>query len=174
MTIEKIPTSLVQGQTLTVEDTLSGASSATLHFRGTSTDLQVPAKMTGQTARMELTTANIDPGQYTLEIFAKLAGGTDTLLLRGQLEIKPPVEAACLEYDSQLGLSQAERIVVSLENYIERGAASPHKRYKINNRELERYSMSELLSLLNYYRRRAAEEKRKREGRSRGRVMFSL
>ena len=55
-------------------------------------------------------------------------------------------------------------MVEKLEAMLEGNASKGVRRYKINNRELERYSVSELMEMLTYWKRQAAIEARKAKG----------
>jgi hypothetical protein len=62
--------------------------------------------------------------------------------------------------------SQAQKNVDALEAMVSGTGAQLVHRYKINNRELQNYSVKELLELLSYWRGRLQNEKRKARGES--------
>jgi hypothetical protein len=128
------------------------------------------AQVTGYTAQFSVSTENLEPGIYGLEVWATISG-KKTLIRQTRLVLKASIATQGSNVDQR---SQAERIVAAIEDYIERGAQSPNRRYRINNREIERYMISELLKLLDYYKRIAASEKRKRTGQNRSRILFKL
>lgn len=55
--------------------------------------------------------------------------------------------------------SQAEKMVDMIEAMIAGNASEGVRRYKINNRELERYSVEELLKLLSYWKQQLKRER---------------
>ena len=62
--------------------------------------------------------------------------------------------------------STARQIVEKIEAMIAGNAGEGVRRYKINNRELERYSVAELLQLLSYWKAQVRIEERKELGKS--------
>ncbi len=62
--------------------------------------------------------------------------------------------------------TKAREIIDKIENMMSKAPAEGVRRYKINNRELERYSMRELLDLLAYWRRRFRTADRKLQGKT--------
>ncbi len=62
--------------------------------------------------------------------------------------------------------STARKAVKNIEAILAGGATIEARRYKINNRELERYSIAELLQLLSFWRKELADEERKEKGAS--------
>lgn len=110
-------------------------------------------------------TAEWVPGLYRFEVWATLAdnsrmiAGRGTLLVGASLESAPGGE----DYDPR---TRAQRMVEKIEAMLEGNASAGVRRYRINNRELERYTLSELMDLLAYWKRQAAIEARKNAGTS--------
>lgn len=80
----------------------------------------------------------------------------------GTLRVLPDLAAADAEFD---GRSHAERTLEAIEAVIEGRASKDQDSYRINNRELRRTSISQLLRLRDVYRAEVAREKAKRRGR---------
>ena len=63
--------------------------------------------------------------------------------------------------------TDAEKMVTAIESHLSSNGSDPTwASYRINNRELRRYSVPELLQLLAYYKRVVVREKRTARGRS--------
>ena len=76
--------------------------------------------------------------------------------------------AGNIQLDDVLGVGDerttARTIVENIEAMMKGNATEGVRRYKINNRELERYSVAELMQLLSYWRHRMMQEERKDRG----------
>lgn len=165
----QLPEKLTVGERILIADSFTGIASGTLYLRGLSS-LDVMGTVSGDSIEFEVNTEGLEPGLYSVAIWV-LVDGQDRQVFRSRMKLLADIADQSAGTDQR---TQAERIVEALEDFIERGASSPHRRYKINNRELERHSLREVLELLNYYRRRVAAETRKRTGRKRPGVKFSL
>lgn len=112
--------------------------------------------------RSSFDTSPSAPGLYSFETWA-FRGSTERLLIeRGQTKILPSILSGSSDEADQRSLAQ--RMVDMIEAMIAGNASAGVKRYRINNRELERYSLGELMQLLNYWRNRVAIENRKALG----------
>lgn len=90
------------------------------------------------------------------EIWERLSAGRCTLRERGSIAFTASAGTAGAAYDPR---SVAEKTVAMLEKALS-GATDPTvKSYQINNRRIDRYSATELLDLLKYWRTRLAAEK---------------
>lgn len=165
----RFPAQLTVGERILIADSFAGIATGMLYLRGPSS-LDVAGVVSGDSIEFDLNTEGLDPGLYSVAIWA-VVDGQDCQVFRSRMQLLADIANQVAGTDQR---TQAERIVEALEDFIERGASSPHRRYKINNRELERHTMREVLDLLNYYRRRVAAETRKRTGRKRAGVKFSL
>lgn len=165
----EIPETITKGEALEISDSIAGVDSGELFLRGPSIHDE-NAVIDGDTFTFTVDTVTLEAGLYSLAIWLVI-DGTNTLITQSRLEVLANIGDETEPSDQR---SQAERIVDALEDFIERGASSPNRRYKINNRELERYTMSDLLDLLNYYKRQVAAENRARTGKGRAAVRFSL
>jgi hypothetical protein len=158
------PTSITAGETLKACLSVAGAASVVAYVVG-------PGKQTvefdqdGDTWQTSTDTAGWAAGLYRFEVWVSLDDRTSRIEERGTLTV-----AASLEdteggegYDPR---TRAQRMVEKIEAMLEGNASAGVRRYRINNRELERYSVSELMDLLAYWKRQAAIETRKAKGQS--------
>ena len=79
----------------------------------------------------------------------------------GQLEVLPDLAAVSGPHD---GRSHAKRVLDALEAVIEGRATVDQSSYKINNRELSRTPIPDLISLRKYYRAEVLRERNKASG----------
>lgn len=114
------------------------------------------------------------PGAYSFELWADLSSGGRKLLEKGVCKVSPSlISGDVTELDPR---SIAQIIVENIEAFIAGTASKGVKSYKINNRELDRYSLVELTEILNIYRARWKAETRLACGGSPfgGRIVFNF
>lgn len=108
------------------------------------------------------TTAGWVPGTYWFT--ARATRGDDVVEVdSGQLEITPDLASAAEGFDGQ---THAERTLAAIEAVIEKRASLDQERYRINNRELYRTPIADLLKLRDLYRAEVRREKAARCGKS--------
>lgn len=131
-----------------------------LHLRGPS-QANVPLDgLTGNFVAAPSVTADWKAGRYYWAIRA--ASNDDVReLQKGELTILPDIAATGSDFD---GRSQAERTLDAVNAVIEGRASIDQERYRINNRELYRTPISDLLKLQTHYRRLVATEKQRAAG----------
>lgn len=98
-------------------------------------------------------------GLYAFELWAVSSSSSRTILERGQLTAKPSLFSSGV--DQLDPRSKAQKMVEMIEQMMAGNAAAGVRRYRINNRELERYSLAELLQMLGHWKRQAQIENRK-------------
>jgi len=104
------------------------------------------------------------PGDYSYSLRA--TDGTEVLELEsGRVQIKPDLAAVEAGYD---GRSDNRKALEAIEAVLAKRATLDQERYRINNRELYRTGITELIRLRNYYKRLVVRE----EGIGRGRDRF--
>lgn len=109
------------------------------------------------------TTAAWPDGDYWYTLRA--SDGTDTVELEtGTLRVLPDLVAADDGYD---GRSQAQIALDAIEAVLAKRATLDQERYRINNRELYRMSVSDLLKLRAFYAEQVRRETACKTGRSR-------
>lgn len=93
-------------------------------------------------------TAAWAPGEYWFTVRAS-RGGDVAEVEAGQLTVKPDLAAAAAGYD---GRDHVRRVLDAIEAVLEKRATLDQQRYTINNRELWRTPIPELLMLRDRYR----------------------
>lgn len=153
MVTRYIPAALTAGlsftTTLALSDYPAPTWGLTLHLRGpsnadiTATDDGASHKLTIPAATSEDFTA----GQYWYSI--RVTDGTDTHEIeKGTINVLPDLLSQEAGYD---GRSQAEIALAAIDAVLANRATMDQERYRINNRELYRTSIGDLLKLQTYY-----------------------
>ncbi|AWM87366.1 hypothetical protein [Microvirga sp. 17 mud 1-3] len=107
-------------------------------------------------------TAEWAAGDYWYSLRA--TNGTDTVELEtGTIRVLPDLVAAGAGYD---GRSQAQIALDAIEAVLAKRATIDQERYRINNRELYRTSISDLLKLRAFYAAQVKRENGIKSGRS--------
>lgn len=147
---------LTAGETLTVTQDIAGAVSVELRVGGakvTSHDMAAQ----GTTWSVNVDTSAWPAGNYALQIWATYADettrivGNDRLALAAALSLGDPRSQARIAFDN---------IKLMLAGQAKEGV----RRYRINNRELERYSVAELLQLKYHFAAEVLREERRARG----------
>ena len=147
---------LTAGETLTVAQDIADAVSAELRIGGAKVSAHAMSAV-DQTWSVNVDTSTWPAGNYVLQIWASFADditrvvGTSRLELSGAVSLGDPRSIARISYDN---------IKIMLAGQAKEGV----KKYKINNRELERYSVSELLALKSHFAAEVIREERRERG----------
>jgi hypothetical protein len=107
------------------------------------------------------TTAAWAPGRYSYIVRATKDGKVYAVET-GVLEILPDLNAQTAGYD---GRTHAERTLEAIEAVIEQRATMDQERYRINNRELYRTPIADLMKLRDLYRSEVQREQKGRTGK---------
>jgi hypothetical protein len=148
---------LTAGETLTVTQDIAGAVSAELRVGGANASTHAMTAQ-GSTWSVSVDTEAWPAGLYALQVWATFADdskkivGTDRLELAAALSVGDPRSPARIALDN---------IKIMLAGQAKEGV----RRYKINNRELERYSVAELLALKSHFAAEVLREERRARGR---------
>lgn len=147
---------LTAGETLTVTQDIAGAVSAELRVGGSKVST---AAMTaqGSTWSVNVSTSAWPPGFYALEIWATYADETTRVVGRDRLQLAPALSLGDPRSEARIAL---DNIKAMLAGQAKEGV----RRYKINNRELERYSVAELLALKSHFAAEVLREERRLRG----------
>ncbi|MBF9235574.1 hypothetical protein I2H38_19615 [Microvirga sp. BT350] len=125
-------------------------------------DLQAEAVGTAHRFLVPATeTATWEPGDYWFSIRATRADGTVAEVEAGQMTIKPDLAAMESGHD---GRDHVRRVLDAIEAVIERRATIDQERYTINNRELWRTPIPDLLVLRDRYRSELRRMNQARKG----------
>ena len=147
---------ITAGETFEVTVSADPAATVLVQFAGMQSR-NVNATGTAGTFTAAANTSGWIPGHYIWEAWATVAAhralvGTGDLLIRES--------AATLAPGAEVR-TQARIAVAHIQAMLAGGATLEAKRYKINNRELERHSIAELLQLLSFWRRELSRESRR-------------
>lgn len=135
-----------------------------VHLRGKSAiDLQATAEGSQHRLREGAdVTATWAPGDYWFTVRA--TRGTEVHEVeQGQLTITPDMASAGAGFD---GRSHAQRCLEAIEAVLEKRSTLDQDRYRINNRELYRTPVAELMKLRDLYRAEVRREKQAASGKS--------
>ena len=135
-----------------------------LHMRGVgSIDLTAtPDGASHAFSASGATTADWAAGEYWYSLRA--TDGADVVEIEtGQLRVLPDLVGAGAGYD---GRTQAEIALDAIDAVLANRATIDQQRYRINNRELYRTDIADLLKLRTFYASQVARETAKKTGRS--------
>ncbi|MBQ9759130.1 MAG: hypothetical protein IJW12_05090 [Opitutales bacterium] len=162
------PQRVIGGETIECAIACTGdcAASCEAVFRAVGmTDVlaRVPAVRTENAWKFAVSTSGWAPANNLVfwEIWERFSGGYMTLRERGSFTFTLSAGTAGAAFDPR---SVAEKTVAMLEKALSGSADPTVKSYQINNRRIDRYSATELLDLLQYWRKRVASEKAAERG----------
>lgn len=140
------------------------AWTCTLHLRGPS-QIDLTAAPDGTAHKFTAspaTTAAWEPGTYWWAI--RVTDGVDVVEIeRGDITVLPDLAAVNTPYD---GRSENELALAAIDAVLAKRATLDQQRYVINNRELWRTPVAELLKLRAFYNTRVRRERARRCGGS--------
>lgn len=156
---------IIKGETLKLEFVVP-AESINVIIAGPTKVSGNATQINSSTWRYTYDTSGMPSGLYSWEAFAVKEGIT-THIERSNFELKESLASAPSEsYDAINDKSHASTMVDLIEQMLRGNASAGVRSYQINNRRLDRYSIDELLKLLNYYKMQVAtEDRKKRNGR---------
>lgn len=108
-------------------------------------------------------TSAMTPGDYAYSLRVK-SGGTVHEVEAGRLTLAPDLANLAAGSDTR---SQARRTLDAIDAVIEKRASQDQEKYRINNRELWRTPLADLLLLRDRYAFLVAREERKARGKGR-------
>jgi hypothetical protein len=147
---------MTQGETLIRTVEAPGALEVTYKFGGASKK-SVPATKEGNSFSIKVNTISWAAGAYKYQAWAKFADDVNSVICEGTVDI----EAELCVGDTR---STAKKNIDAIQAMLSNNATEGVKRYRINNRELERYDVKELLELLRYWTGIYNREMRKQNG----------
>lgn len=145
-----------KGETLKLSVTDAEASGVEFRFGGPQVKTVVASK-DGTEFSISSSTSTWTAGFYRWQAWASYPDQTAAVIGTGTLELTDVLAVG----DQR---STARKTVEAIEAMMQGNASEMVKKYKINNRELERYSAAELLQLLTYWRQRLKTEERREMG----------
>lgn len=151
---------IISGETFRDEFNVA-AQTLTARFKGPVQHEVAGTIVTGTTWSVSIQTQGWPPGAYIYEVMAEDALGNKWVVIRDRMTVEASLSDLPSDFETP-----SERMVRMIEAMISGNATAGVRRYKINNRELERYSIDELLKLLAYWKNRLAGERRKARGQN--------
>lgn len=149
---------MIKGETLKIQATDAAATAVGFRFGGPETKTLTGVKV-GDEWSGNASTATWSAGFYEWQAWATYADGSTAVVSRGNFTL-----------EETLGIGDrrtaARRNIDAVQAMLEGNASEGVRRYRINNRELERYSVAELLQLLSYWKAELKREERAEAGRS--------
>ena len=149
---------MIKGETLKIQVTDAEATAVVIKLGGPETKA-LTATADGSEWTATSSTSAWAPGFYEWQAWANFSDGTASVISRGNFNL-----------EDTLGIgdrrSTARRNIEAIQTMLEGNAAEGVRSYKINNRELERYSVAELLQLLNHWKAELKRDERAESGRS--------
>ena len=149
---------MTKGETLKLAVQDSEASAVEFRFGGPQTKT-VAAAGDGSEWTISEATTEWTPGSYAWQAWATYDDGSVSVTGSGRFDLAAPLAVGDIR-------TTARKIVEMIEAMIAGNAPEGVRRYRINNRELERYSVAELLQLLNYWKAQVKREERAEQGRA--------
>lgn len=107
------------------------------------------------------TTAEWEPGQYWYSARVSNEDGDVFEVESGQVVIEPDLASAGAGYEN---FTHAERTLAAIEAVLEKRASRDQEKYVINNRELWRTPIADLLVLRDRYRAQVRMERKAKRG----------
>jgi hypothetical protein len=143
---------MTKGETLQL--LVSDGSAASVEFRfGGAQTRTVAATKSGSDFSIAADTAAWTAGAYAWQAWATYADASKKIIGTGTLDLADALGVGDVR-------SNARKMVEMIEAMMAGNATEGVRRYRINNRELERYSVAELLQLLSYWRAQVKRENR--------------
>lgn len=143
---------MTKGETLKLSVSDANAVSVDFAFGGVQAR-SIAATKSGTDFSITADTTSWQAGTYAWQAWATDAEGCRSIIATGTLDLADALGVGDVR-------SQARKMVDMIESMMAGNASEGVRRYRINNRELERYSVAELMQLLSYWRERAKRERR--------------
>lgn len=143
---------MTKGETLKLSVTDAEAASVEFRFGGASTRT-VAATKSGTEFTASADTAAWTAGVYAWQAWATYADASKAIIASGEFDLLDVLGVGDVR-------SQARKIVEMIDEQMAGNASEAVRRYKINNRELERYSVGELLQLRSFWQAKVLKESR--------------
>lgn len=168
MGVNFIPTVITAGLTFKIKLSFDNFPASnwqgTLMLRGPST-INIQATACGDSFIFyadAATTAAWKPGDYWFAV--RGSSGDDVIEMRkGEIAIAPDIANVPTGFD---GRTYAERVLEAIDAVIEKRASMDQQSYRINDRELSRTPIADLLTLRNQFRAEVNREKARRLGKN--------
>lgn len=150
---------LTAGETLKIERCIEDATAASLRMGGPSAANTALTNASGNTWAANIATDSLPAGNYSLEILATFTDGTKAVVWRDALTIRRAPGVGEARSEARIALDNVNAM-------LRKTATEGVMRYRINNRELWRYSMADLKMLKADLVAEVRKEERLAKGRS--------
>lgn len=147
---------LTQGETLTLQQTVTDATAVEVRLGGASTGTHSMTAV-GSCWSVNIDTVAMEPGEYVAQIWATFPGNVKRIVSTEEFGLRAALKAGDMRTNARKALDMIEAM---LSGQAKEGV----RRYRINNRELERYSVAELLQLRSHYVAEVQKENRRNKG----------
>ena len=147
---------LTQGETLTITQTVADATAVQARLGGPSIGTHAMTA-DGTIWTVNIDTANMEPGEYVAQVWATYAGNVKRIVSTESFVLSAALRAGDMRSNARKSLDMIDAMLAGQ-------AKEGVRRYRINNRELERYSVDELLKLRTHFVAEVQRETRKNKG----------
>lgn len=147
---------LTIGETLTIRQTVADAASAEVRLGGPAASTHAMTR-TGDEFVVNIATSAFLPGNYVVQVWATMTDATVRVVSTEPLTMSPALAIGDLR-------TQARQALDAINSMLAGQANEGVRRYRINNRELERYTVDELLKLRSHFAAEVQKENRRNKG----------
>ena len=147
---------LTIGETLTIQQTVADAASAEVRLGGPAASTHAMTR-TGDEWVANIATSAFLPGNYVVQVWATMTDATVRVVSTEPLIMSPASAIGDLR-------TQARQALDAINFMLAGQANEGVRRYRINNRELERYTVDELLKLRSHFAAEVQKENRRNKG----------
>jgi len=151
---------ITSGETLQITVQADPAATVSFVFAGPSKHTVAATNDGAGNFSISTSTAGWAAGEYLFEATSSVAGVV-TAITRQGLTIQPSLDSVAVGTDLR---STARKAVEMLQASLSGASSAEVSMYKINNRELHRYSIAERIELLAFWKRQLSRENRKAAG----------
>lgn len=148
---------VTSGETLDIETAVTEAVSVECRIGGPQASNH--AMLPGNPWTVQIDTTGFTAGTYAFQCWATYSGGVKRIVMSGSFGVRAALAGG------QDVRSTARKNVEAIEAMLGGTASKGVRRYKIGERELEKYSVAELLKLLSFWTLKLAKEEREALGR---------
>ena len=149
---------LTKGETLTITEPVAGATAVEVRYGGPTTGTASMTLVGGEWT-VKIATDNLKAGEYAAELWATYDGSVKRIASRLSFTIRAALAVGDIRSNARKALEAIEAMLAGQAN-------EGVRRYRINNRELERYTVAELLQLRSHFASEVQREERKNKGMS--------
>lgn len=147
---------LTKGETLTITETVADATAVEVRYGGPTSGTASMSASGGEWT-VNIATDNMKAGDYAAEVWATYAGNVKRVVSKQSFSIRASLAVGDIR-------SNARKSLDAIDAMLGGQAQEGVRRYRINNRELERYTVDELLKLRSHFAAEVQREERKNKG----------